>query len=83
MRIDNSLLFKLHEEIDDLYKWQTFRHTGLHQNHISHSDHHYPRVEDHLPHVKSGSDEVLCAETPAIYINHQNLRDFTQKRMIL
>ena len=35
---DDSLLRKIREDVDDLYKWQTFRPSGLHQRQISHAD---------------------------------------------
>ena len=36
------------EDVDDLYKWQTFRPSGLYQSHISHVE---------LAMMTSGSDE--------------------------
>ena len=49
----------IHEDVDYLYKWQTFWPSGLHQSQI--------------PHVKSGSDEGRWTKTSAIYINNQHL----------
>ena len=47
----------IREDVDDLYKWQTFWHSGLHQSQISYVE----------------CDEGHWAEMSAIYINHQHL----------
>ena len=61
--IPTIILFcAIHEDVDDLYKWQPFRPSGLHQSQISHT------------HAKSGANEGHWAETSAIYINHQHFR---------
>ena len=65
----------IRNDVDDLYKWQTFRPSSLHQRQISHAERiaepHADRIAD--PHAKSGTDEGYWAEMFAIYINHQDL----------
>ena len=41
-----SLLCKICEDVDDLYKWQTFRPGGLHQRKISHADNNTTIIHD-------------------------------------
>ena len=43
---DNSFLYKIREDVDDLYKWQTFRRTSLYQSQISHADNYITLIRD-------------------------------------
>ena len=43
---DNSVLCKIHQDVDDLYKWQTFRRTSLYQCQISHADNNIAIIHD-------------------------------------
>ena len=43
---DNSLSFKIREDVDDLYKWQMFWRTSLHQCQISHADNNIAIIHD-------------------------------------
>ena len=42
----NSLLCKIREDVGDLYKWQMFRPSGLHQRQISHADNNTTIIHD-------------------------------------
>ena len=68
----------VHEDVDDLYKRQTFQPSGLCQSRISHADNFACTV----PHAKSGFDEAHWEEMSTIYINHQSSR-ITLKRIIV
>ena len=55
------------KDVDDLYKWQTFWPSSLHQHQISHA--------------KFGADEGYWAKTSFIYINHQHLRGLHKREL--
>ena len=59
------------KDVDNLYKWQTFRPKSLHQSQILHV------------HVKSGSAEGLWTETSPIHINYQHLCGLHKKELSL
>ena len=45
--IPTMILFcVIHKDVGNLYKWQTFRHRGLHQNQILHADNNITTIHD-------------------------------------